>query len=98
MQTNDHVIRDYDVVLDREFGAPGSPERMKAEDDAYAFYLGQIIKKSRREENLTQAELAQKVGTDKAYISRVENGITIPSVSTFYRIITALGLTLSLTH
>lgn len=37
METNNHQIVDYDVVLDAKFGKEGSPERAKAEDDAYAF-------------------------------------------------------------
>ena len=27
MQTNDHQIRDYDIVLDAEFGKPGTPDK-----------------------------------------------------------------------
>ena len=41
MQPNDHKIRNYDLILDETFGKQGSPERAKAEDDAYNFYLGQ---------------------------------------------------------
>lgn len=41
---NDNNIRDYDVVLDAEFGRPGSPERTAAEEQAYAFYSDQIIR------------------------------------------------------
>ena len=47
MQTNDHKIRNYDLVLDETFGKQGTPERAKAEEDAYNFYSGQILKKSR---------------------------------------------------
>jgi len=42
MQTNDHKIRNYDLILDETFGKQGTPERAKAEEDAYNFYLGQI--------------------------------------------------------
>ena len=41
---------------------------------------------------MTQAELAEKIGTNKSYISRVETGKTEPKVSTFYRIASTLGL------
>lgn len=44
MQTNNHKISDYDLVLDKKFGKEGTPERMKAEDDALSFYSGQIRK------------------------------------------------------
>jgi DNA-binding XRE family transcriptional regulator len=94
---NDHQIRDYDAVLDAEFGAPGTPERIEAEDQAYAFYSGQILRDARKEEKVTQAELAARIGSTKSYISKIENGLMIPSVSTFYRILSALGLQVSIT-
>jgi ribosome-binding protein aMBF1 (putative translation factor) len=89
---NDHEIRDYDIVLDAEFGAPGTPERAAAEEQAYSLYSGQIIRDARKSENVTQAELAVKIGATKSYISKIEHGSMTPSVSTFYRIINALGL------
>ena len=41
MQPNDHKIRNYDLILDETFGKRGTPERAKAEEDAYIFYSGQ---------------------------------------------------------
>lgn len=92
MQTNNHQIVDYDAVLDAKFGAEGTPERFAAEEKAYAFYTGQIIEDARKKAKITQAELAKRIGSDKAYISRVENGQTEPKISTFYRIMDALGI------
>ena len=40
----------------------------------------------------TQEELAKRIGASKSYISRIEKGVIEPGVSTFYRIIEALGL------
>ena len=42
MQPNDHKIRNYDLILDETFGKRGTPERAKAEDDAYNFYTRHI--------------------------------------------------------
>ncbi|MBO7461460.1 MAG: hypothetical protein J6T96_02565 [Bacteroidales bacterium] len=42
MQPNDHKIRNYDLILDETFGKQGTPERAKAEEEAYNFYSGQI--------------------------------------------------------
>ena len=89
---NDYQIRDYDIVLDNEFGKPGTPERAAAEEQAYAFYSGQIIRQARKGEKVTQSELASRIGSTKSYISKIENGLLSPSVSTFYRIVGALGL------
>ena len=95
---NDNQVRDYDVILDARFGAPGTPERVEAEEKAYAFYSGQIIRDVRKEEKVTQAELASRIGSTKSYISKIENGAMMPSVSTFYRIISALGLQVVITR
>lgn len=38
MQTNNHKIADYGFVLDKKFGKEGTPERIKAEEDALSFY------------------------------------------------------------
>ncbi len=92
MQTNDHQIRDYDIVLDAKFGKQGTIQREKALDDARSFYTGQILHDVRKEAKMTQSQLAEKVNVTKSYISRLENGGVVPSVSMFYRIIDALGM------
>lgn len=92
METNNHKIADYDAVLDAKFGKEGTPERMKAENDAYAFYTGQILSDARKDAGITQGELAKMVGTNKSYISKIEHGIVEPGAGLFLRIIDALGL------
>ena len=97
MQTNNHKIVDYDAVLDAKFGKQGTPSRINAEEKALAFYTGQVIEQARREAKMAQSELAEKIGSSKSYISRVETGRTEPKVSTFYRIVSALGHSIELT-
>ena len=97
MQANDNQIRDYSAVLAKEYGAHGTPERAKFDEEAYAFYTSQILLETRKEAHLTQTELAKRIGADKSYISRIEKGITVPSVATFYRIVSALGRSVELT-
>lgn len=92
MQTNNHQIVDYDKVLDARYGKEGTPERAKVEDDAYAFYAGQILHDARKEAKVSQSELAKRIHSTKSYISRIENGNINPSVGVFYRIMNALGL------
>ena len=96
MQTNNHKIVDYDAVLDAKFGKEGTPSRIAAEERAFAFYTGQIIEQARKEAKMTQEQLAEKVGSNKSYISRIETGKTEPKVSTFYRIASALGRSVEL--
>jgi DNA-binding XRE family transcriptional regulator len=92
MQTNDHQIRDYDVVLDAEFGKSGTPERTRAIEDAYAFYSGQILYSARKAAGITQSELAEKINSSKSYISKLEKGHINPSAGLFFTIINALGM------
>lgn len=50
-----------------------------------------IIGDARKKAKITQTELARRIGSNRSYISRVESGQTEPKVSTFYRIMNALG-------
>ncbi len=83
---------DVDAWMDERYGTVGTPEREQFRREAHAYCVGQIIHDARKEEKMTQAELAKQIGTNKAYISRVEKGLVEPGVGTFYRIIDALGL------
>ncbi len=88
----------YDVSaeLDSIFGAPGTESRRKAEDLAWQEYNAQILLDARKNAGLTQEALAERIGASKGYISRVERGLTIPNISTFYRIVSAMGLAIEL--
>lgn len=91
MQANPK-IGSMDAVLDKLYGKVGSPEREEFRKEAYSYCVGQLICDARKQEKMTQAELAQKVGTNKSYISRIEKGMIEPGVGLFYRIMNALGL------
>ena len=84
-------ITSFEEHLEKEYGKKGTPEREKFEADAMAFRLGVLLKEARKEANLTQEELAEKTGTKKSYISRIESGKSEIQLSTFYRIL-KLGL------
>jgi ribosome-binding protein aMBF1 (putative translation factor) len=91
-------MKTYNVSeeLNQTFGAPGTESRKRAEEQAWEEYNAQILLDARKESGMTQSELAAKIGTDKSYISRVERGLTIPSISTFYRMVAAMGLSVEL--
>lgn len=92
MNTNDNMLTDISAELDKEFGMPGTPERAKFDEEAYAFYTSQILLDARKEAKVTQAELAERMNVSKSYISRIEKGLITPSVATFYRIMNILGM------
>lgn len=96
MNTRETMIQDYDAVLDARYGKEGTPERIKFEEDAYAYYTGLILRDARKDAKVSQAELARRTQTTKSYISRIENGVIIPSVAVFYRMIAALGMTVEI--
>ena len=89
-------IKSFDTILDAKYGAPGTKERAAAEEAAFAYYSGILLKNARKEKKITQAELAARLGTDAAYISRIENDSIIPSVGAFFRIANALGYSVEL--
>ncbi len=95
MKTNKN-LHSMDAVLDELYGKVGTEEREKFRKEAYIFYMGQVISDARKAEKLTQSELAERVGMNKTYISRIEKGSIEPGISTFSKIIEALGLRLEI--
>ncbi len=93
---SDEQIYDVSAELEREFGKAGSARREKAIAQAWEEYNAQILLDARKKSGLTQAQLAARIGADKGYISRLERGLTVPTVSTLYKIAAAMGLTVTL--
>ncbi len=84
--------RTLDEFADEKFGKVGTPERDRIECDAGEYRLGFMIQEARKKKGLTQQQLADKVGINKAYISRVENDIKDVRYSTLRKIVeTGLG-------
>ena len=87
----------FDEHLDERYGKIGSLKRTEFEIKAKAFAIGEIIKEARKEAQMTQEQLADKTGTKKSFISRIENGHSDIQLSTLYRLIEiGFGKTLNL--
>ena len=97
MQANPNLTS-YSAVLAEKHGKVGTPQREEFDNRARAYYMGLILQEARKEEHITQVELAKRTGTSKSYISRVENGLIDPTISSFMRIVEALGLRFELTR
>ena len=73
--------------LDQQYGKRGTAEREKFEEGFEAFKLGVMIQELRKENGMTQEQLAKKCGTTKTYISRIENNASDIRLSTLMRIV-----------
>ncbi len=89
--------KNFDELLDVQYGKIGTKNRDEFEEKAQYFVISEMLKEARKEANLTQEQLANKVGTKKSYISRLENGKCDIQLSTLYRIFeTGLGKKINL--
>ncbi len=80
-------ITTLDEILDSKYGKKGSRRREKWEQDFEAFRLGVMLEEARTRLGMTQEELADKCGTNKSYISRIENNASDIRLSTLMKII-----------
>lgn len=86
-----------DELLNADFGEVGAPSREEFDKETEAFCLAQTLKEERIRAGLTQEQLAEKIGTKKTYISRLENGKADVQLTTLFRIFEGLGRRVSLT-
>ena len=87
MKKMDSKLKSFSAHLDEQYGKKGTETREKYEEEFEAFKLGVMIQELRKEKGLTQEALAQKCGTTKNYISRIENNTSDIRLSTLMRII-----------
>lgn len=87
------TMNDY---LTQNYGKVGTPERTEFTAQANAYYYGELIKEKRKEKQLTQQELANIIGKERAYIAKIEQGKTDLQISNFTQIINALGLSVQI--
>ena len=86
----------FDELLNAEYGERGTDEREAFETEANAFCFSDSLKEQRRLAGLTQEQLAEKIGTKKSYISKIENGRADVQLSTLFRIFAGLGKRISI--
>lgn len=86
-------------IEDEMIGPIGTPERDQYEaelaEELHAYHVGEAIKQARLSKNLTQKQLGEKVGVQKAQISRLERGKSI-SLASMIRVFRAMGIPLTL--
>ena len=89
-------LRSSSERLIEKYGEPGSPEREEFEARAKAYYYAELLKEQRKQQKMTQQQLADKIGKKREYISNIERGNSDMQLSTFMQIANALGLRFAL--
>lgn len=84
--TNYKNIKTFDELIEAEHGKLGTESRNDYEEKSQMFIISEMLKQARKEAKITQEELAEKTGTKKSYISRIENGKGNIQLSTLIRI------------
>ncbi len=90
MKTNEpknKTTTNFEAHLNKRYGKIGTKSRTAFETKAKAFAIGEIIKEERKLNSMTQQELADKTGTKKSFISRIENGHSDIQLSTLYKLL-----------
>lgn len=86
-------------MLDEDLGPKGTPERdefdRQVAEEIHAYHVGKAIRQAREACNLTQAQLGEKMGVQKAQVSRIESGKSI-TLASMMRAFHALGVQVSL--
>lgn len=89
-------VTPIEELITENFGAIGTPERNAFEIECDAFVIGERLKEERMKAGLTQGELAQRIGTKKSFISRVENGKADIQLTTLAKLFQGLGCRVSI--
>ena len=91
-------VTTFDEHLNQRYGRIGTTEQVDFEIKAKAFAIGEIIRETRKEAKMTQEQLAERTGTKKSFISRIENGRSDIQLSTLYKLLeVGLGKRVNLT-
>lgn len=88
MKTNSNTLSQF---KDKHYGKIGTTKRDELDTGFEIFKIGAMIQEARLQKGLTQEELAQKAGTTKSYISKIENNVKEARFSTLQKIV-ELGL------
>lgn len=98
MEQKNKNLKTFTQHLDKRYGKIGSKERTEFEIKAKSFAIGELIKEERKLAQMTQNQLAEKIGAKKSFISRIENGHSDIQLSTLYKLLEfGLGRKISFT-
>jgi HTH-type transcriptional regulator / antitoxin HipB len=84
-------------LTDKYIGKKGSKEREQFEFELKLDILGDMIKKARKDQHLTQEQLGKLIGVQKAQISKIETNTKDVRFSTIMRVFEALKAKVKMT-
>ncbi len=87
MKANHKISMTLEEFKEKNYGKRGTKEQDELESGYEAFKIGALIHDTRIELGMTQEQLAEKVGTSKSYISKIENNLKEARISTLQKII-----------
>jgi len=87
MKTTNKNLTTLEEFKEKNYGKRGSKDRDELEAGYENFRIGALIHDARIEMGMTQEQLAEKAGTTKSYISKIENNIKEARISTLQKII-----------
>jgi DNA-binding XRE family transcriptional regulator len=92
MKTKNKKLKTYSLeqVKDEMIGKPGTPTRDEYEFELNLGLLGEMIRETRLQRNLTQEQLGKLVGVQKAQISKLEKNANNVTVETILKVFNAL--------
>lgn len=85
MKTNNKMT--LNEFKNKHYGVKGTKKRDELDEGYKNFKLGTLLHEARLEKGMTQEELAEKAGTTKSYISKIENNIKEVRLSTLQKIV-----------
>lgn len=87
MKAKNNNIITLDEFKDKHYGKRGAEKREELETGYENFKIGALLHEARLEKGLTQEELAERSGTTKSYISKIENDVKEVRISTLQKIV-----------
>ena len=87
MKQRSKKTKSLEELKQKHFGKPGVKSRERLEAGYQVFKVGYLLKEARKKSGMTQQELAERVGTTKSYISKIENNVKEAKISTLQKIV-----------
>ena len=98
-QVGKYRLYSLEEAMDEDLGKVGTPERdafeARVESEIHAYHIGEAIREARKQKRLTQEQLGELMGVQRAQVSKIESGKNL-NLSTVARAFKAMGIPVKL--